>query len=237
MGTGGVGRLPLAEGDRAVAIHGVERDGVARGVRRVDEPPVLAHGGPARGHLRRADRGADQGQRPVVRDAVRGGRRETGWSAGGLGYEDLAVTARGEPEGRAARRGVAVRGAGDAVLVDGDRRDRAARLHRHDQGAAAARERDLRRSAAGERAGRAGDRREVALVSDREPAHVGGGAGVEGVDRLPGCGDADRVRPTGRGASDEREGTVTDGEGRDVAGTRVDDEEPAPVLTQRDGAL
>src|SRR5439155_21627746 len=81
------------------------------------------------------------------------------------------------------------------------------------------------------------DRRQPATLAKPEAADVRRAPGVEGVDRVARDGDADRLNTAGPDASDQGQAGAGEGERRDVVASGVDDEQPASVVADADGAL
>src|SRR4029077_10654698 len=106
---------------------------------------------------------ADGRQRAVLRDPVRGGRRQ-GCSAGRLGHNQVLVATERETERRGTGRCVGRRRTGRVVLAEDEDVEGARRLLGDNERTARRRELDLRGAATRERLDRARDRGEIPVL-------------------------------------------------------------------------
>src|SRR3989454_2926888 len=144
----------------------------------------------------------------------------------GLGNEELISQTEREPE-RLDAGGRIVRGTGRrAIRADGVDVDRVGVLLGHDQRAAVAAERDLRRSDRCPAEGAAGprNRRCPAVRIEREAGDVAAAGTVQDVEHVAPHGQADGLRSAGWNPAGQREARRADAEDGDIVAARVDGE-------------
>ena len=170
-----------------------------------------------RGHRR-----AHQVQRPVNADTVRAHGTRIRRTAEGLGDEQLASVAKGEPERRGALRRLRLRRSEQAILIHRVRHDEVRRFLRHNQDPAVRPELHLRRtgSRSAQRPRRSHERGQLTVRSQPEPAHVVA-PGVEHVDQIAMNRDAHRPCPARWGFVNQAQPVVIGGEERDVVAAGV----------------